>query len=192
VNASALQEQSQHLIEGMRVLYEQIRAYAQALDLPPGSMDIRPKPSTEFALLALSPIRRVNPKLEVLQKRAVESVLSGTPWLTAAEVGTRVNPGATNKHALASRWLGEGKIFAIQRAGQNEYPSYAFEETGYPIPALAEVLDILEGMSPFRIAAWFESRTSTLNGKRPRELLASNARAVIEAAKSHREEAVHG
>ena len=135
---------------------------------------------------------RLKELMEVLQKRAVESVLSGTAWLTAAEVGTRVNPAATNEHALASRWLSEGKIFAIQRAGQNEYPSYAFEETGYPIPALAGVLTILEGMSPFRIAAWFESRTATLNGKRPRELLASHSRAVIEAARSHREEAVHG
>lgn len=127
----------------------------------------------------------IDPVPERLQQRAVDAVLNGTVWLTSTEVGTRVDPKAANKHALTSRLLKEGRVFAIERGGHNQFPSYAFDSQGNPIPAMREVLGILAGYSPFRIASWFESTSSQLGGQRPREVLATVPEAVIAAARAH-------
>jgi hypothetical protein len=127
-----------------------------------------------------------------LEAKAVKAVLNGTTWLTAQRVGERQNPDATNQHAVTSRWKREGKIFSIERAGQALYPNYAFDELGNPIPEVAQILEIFSGYRPFRIASWFESTNSMLRGKRPREVLATNPQAVIDAAKDHVVGAVHG
>lgn len=116
-------------------------------------------------------------------RQTVDAVLSGTAWLTSTEVGTRAD---------ASRLLKEGRVFAIERGGHNEFPSYAFDSQGNPIPAMREVLGILAGYSPFRIASWFESTSSQLGGQRPREVLATNSEAVIAAARAHLTGPVHG
>ena len=137
------------------------------------------------SLMDESPIRRIDPVVEKLQRRTVDAVLNGASWLTSKEVGTRADPNAANKHALASRLLKEGRVFAIERAGRKEFPDYAFDPLGNPLPAVREVLGILEGYSPFRLASWFESRSARLAGRRPREVLATDPDAVIVAARAH-------
>lgn len=139
-----------------------------------------------------APIRRMDPLEEKLQKRAIDAVLNGTAWMTSKEVGARVDPTAANKHAQASRWLREKRIFAIERANVKEFPSYAFDPLGNPVQELREILAILDGYSPFRVASWFESTSSQLDGRRPRELLGTNPAAVIEAARAHVQGPVHG
>lgn len=143
-------------------------------------------------LVDSSPIRRIDPVVEKLQKRTVDAVLSGASWATSKEVGTRADANAANKHALASRLLKDGRVFAIERAGHKEFPDYAFDPLGNPVPAMREVLGILAGYSPFRLASWFESRSSRLGGRRPREILATDPQAVIAAARAHMLGPVHG
>jgi hypothetical protein len=132
---------------------------------------------------------RVVPEMEA---KAVAAVLDGTTWLTTQTVGKQQNPDATNLHAVTSRWKKEGKVFSIERAGQNLYPRYIFDDLGNPIPQVAEILKIFQGYTPFRIASWFESTNSMLHGKRPREVLATHPSAVVEAARDHAVGAVHG
>ena len=139
-----------------------------------------------------SPIRRADPLIEKLQQRAVEQVLNGTTWLTSKEVSDQVDPAAKNKHALAHRLLGQRRVFAINRRNQKEFPRYQFDPLGQPIDAVARVLEIFQGYTPFRIASWFESTSSELGGRRPREVLADNPAAVIEAAAAHVRGATHG
>jgi hypothetical protein len=139
-----------------------------------------------------TPIRRANPLVEKLQQRAVEHVLNGTTWLTSKEVSEQADPAAKNKHALAHRLLSQRRVFAINRRNQNEFPRYQFDPLGQPIDAVAKVLEIFEGYTPFRIASWFESTSSELGGRRPREVLADNPSAVIEAAEAHVRGATHG
>ncbi|MCX5538084.1 hypothetical protein M3A49_00975 [Paraburkholderia sp. CNPSo 3076] len=110
--------------------------------------------------------------------KAVEAVLNGTHWLTSPP--------------LVQSWQTEGRVFAIERAGQNLYPRYIFDELGNPIAEVAEVLKVFEGHKPFRIASWFESANSLLRGRRPREVPATNAAAVVDAAKDHVVGPVHG
>jgi len=136
---------------------------------------------------------RMRPRTRVeMEERAIEVVLQGAEWLTAREVGERHNPQAGNPHAAVSRWVQTGKIFGIQRAGQALYPSYEFDELGQPIPAVQDVMSVLSGYSPFSMASWFESVSSMLNGRRPREVLTSEPHAVIEAARDHVMGPVHG
>ena len=143
-------------------------------------------------LVDSSPIRRIDPVVEKLQKRTVDAVLNGASWATSKEVGARADANAANKHALASRLLKDRRVFAIERAGRKEFPDYAFDPLGNPVPAMREVLGILAGYSPFRLASWFESRSSRLGGRRPREVLATNPAAVIAAARAHLLGPVHG
>lgn len=90
-------------------------------------------------------VRRLDPGAQRLQQRAIDAILSGTPWLTSKEVGTRADPKAVNKHSLASRWLSQGRIFAIEHTGQKMFPDYEFDPLGSPIAEVQEVLKILDG-----------------------------------------------
>ncbi|MGF6658185.1 hypothetical protein OKW34_008775 [Paraburkholderia youngii] len=144
------------------------------------------------ALVDASPGALLEPLRAEMEKQTVGAVLTNTKWLTAEMVGKRQNPNASNMHHAAHRWKKAGKIFSIERAGQNLYPLYVFDELGNPIPEVAEILKIFKGYRPFRIASWFDSTNNMLHSKRPREVLGSDPAAVIQAAKDHVVGAVHG
>ena len=137
-------------------------------------------------------VRRAEVSRAALEQRGIEMVLAGTEWLTGDEIGVRHNPDTKNKHAAASRWLAERKIFAIERAGQRLYPRYAFDALYNPLPGVASVIRELAQFSPFRMAGWFESTNGYLGGSRPRELIADEPDRVIAAAKDHRDGPMHG
>ncbi|MBT2304459.1 hypothetical protein J7E70_28930 [Variovorax paradoxus] len=126
-----------------------------------------------------------------LEKRAIDAVLQGTEWSSAAEIGQRLDAKAANPHAAVSRWQQSGRIFGIDHRGKKIYPAYIFDATWQPLPAVKTILAVLED-SPFRVAAWFESTNSFLGGKRPREVIASAPEAVVAAAEDHKVGAVHG
>lgn len=126
-----------------------------------------------------------------LEKRAIDTVLQGTEWNSAAEIGQRLNAKAANPHAAVSRWQQSGRIFGIDHRGKKIYPAYIFDATWQPLPAVKKILAVLDD-SPFRVAAWFESTNSFLGGKRPREVIASAPDAVVAAAEDHKGGAVHG
>lgn len=148
--------------------------------------------STTQEMVDTAAIQRVDPLLLKLQERGVQQVLNGTAWLSSKEVGERADPSAKNKHAMASRLLSQRRAFAIYRRGQYEFPQYQFDPMGQPIDAVSRVLDAFAGYTPFRVASWFESTSSQLGGRRPREVLEDDPSAVVEAAKAHVQGAVHG
>lgn len=125
-----------------------------------------------FVLIEMTP-------KQILEQRSIAAVLSGTTWRTVEEVG-------------AQEWLQAMSVFAIEHEGRRLVPFYAFDPSGEPYSVLAQVIDILAGYKPFRLASWFESTSSMLGGRRPRELLASDPQAVIAAARFHTEGPLHG
>lgn len=147
---------------------------------------------TTQALVDATPIQGLDPVKEKLRRRGVEAVLSGTEWLKTKEVGERAAPHAGNKHSQVSRWQQAGKIFAIERAGVKYYPNYIFDALGNPIPEVQELLTVFKDYTPFRIASWFESTSSILNAKRPREVIGTDPKAVVAAAKVHIQGVLHG
>lgn len=144
------------------------------------------------ALVDEALIKRTDPLELELKRRAIERIMSGTAWLTAKEVGVRIAGDIKNPHSTPNRLLSANRIFAIERRGTREFPAYQFDELGMPIPAVRQILEVFDGLSALQIASWFESTSSMLGGKRPRELLAAKPDAVIQAAKAHMEGPVHG
>ena len=137
------------------------------------------------------PRRRVVARSD-LERRALDAIMSGTPWLSAAEIGRELDPKAANPHAAASRWLANRQVFAIDSRGKKMFPSYVFTDAWKPIPEVKKVLAILADYSALRLASWFESTSSALQGKRPREVMKFDAKAVVRAAQQHVVGAVHG
>ncbi|CAB3740989.1 hypothetical protein LMG22037_06440 [Paraburkholderia phenoliruptrix] len=138
------------------------------------------------------PIRH-SPSLRAeMEARSVAALLDGTTWLTALAVGEQDNPDDPLPSGGVIDWGREGKIFSVDLAGRTLFPGYIFDELGNPIPEVAEILKIFYDYTPIRIASWFESTNSMLHGKRPRELLATDPAAVVEAARAHAEGSIHG
>lgn len=116
----------------------------------------------------------VSEKRGLLRDRAAQLIRSGTCWRTAAEIGR--TPEQLNQ------WVEEGALFGLPAASGRVFPGYAFDFNLRPLPGLAPVLEALAERDPWRVAAWFESTSSFLDGQRPRELLATSPDAVLRAA----------
>ena len=128
------------------------------------------------------PMKPLDMKLAKLQARALERIYSGTPWLTAELIGTLGKHGTANPAAAAHRWKANDQLFAIRREGRDMYPRYALSDDFTPLPVIKRVLKTLVDHDPLRLAGWFESTSSFLGGKRPRELVLSKPEDVVQAA----------
>jgi hypothetical protein len=122
--------------------------------------------------------------------KAIKTIYRGTDWLTASEVGVYLGhlAGSTpaNPAAAANRWRRRGEIFAIRYWGKNRYPRYAFGADWRPVPAIRMVLQLFPRTDPWLLAAWFESSSSYLGGKRPREIIQQGGdQEVIAAAQDY-------
>jgi len=147
-------------------------------------------------IIEATPIRPLDAARAALEQRAIAALFSGTEWLTAEQIGRLRDPDARNPHGTANRWRSEGKVFALTKGGTLYYPRYAFDETLDPRRVVADVMAVLGagagGTSPYRLASWFESTCSPLDGRRPREVLATDPAAVLAAAHAHAAGPVHG
>ncbi len=134
-------------------------------------------------LLKDVPMRKVDKRVADLQALAMARVYQGCEWLTADEVGKLGGHGKANPAAAAHRWKEQGLVFALRRSNRDMYPRYVFSDDFKPLPVIKQVLKEFGDASAARVAAWFESRSSFLDGKRPRELLVSDPARVVLAAK---------
>ena len=128
------------------------------------------------------PMLSIDMKIAKLQARALEQIYGGTSWLKAEEIGTLGKHGTANPSAAAHRWKSGGKLFAIRRHGLDMYPRYALGDDFTPLPVIRKVIKVMGSVDPLRLASWFESASSFLGGKRPRELIATQPERVIECA----------
>lgn len=127
-----------------------------------------------------------------MKSRAEDLVMSGTRWLTAVDISTARKTSLAETHVALDSLLERGQIFGLEKDGERIYPAYALDPKGDPVPVLKQVLDVFQGGSPFQVACWFESPSSYLRGKRPREVLAEDGIAVLVAAKRTAEGAIYG
>lgn len=82
-------------------------------------------------------------------------------------------------------WEAEGQVFSIQHAGSLLFPKYAFQgNAGHrPAPGLQAILDGLRAMKDgWGMVFWFASSNPFLGGRRPQQMLCSNAEKVLLAA----------
>ena len=119
-----------------------------------------------------------------LEAKAHREVARGAQWLTAAQIAELANLGQGNPAATVNRWKQQRRMFAIRRDGRDYFPRYALGPDFRPARAVAEVMKVLSHYDADGLAGWFESTSSFLGGKRPREVLAKDPDRVIECAQN--------
>ena len=129
-------------------------------------------------------------KLDVLEAQmnanAIAGVLESTQWLTAEEIGRAAGLGERRPDAPAYRWKKQGKIFSITHGKDPErFPRYALDDSFQPLAAMKAVLKAIGPISGWRIGAWFDSPSTRLDGGKPKDLIATEPRAVITAAERY-------
>ena len=85
-------------------------------------------------------------------------------------------------------WTSRGELFRVEIDGLQRYPAYIFNTDCQPLPAVRDVISLLKGTEPMRLAAWFESSSAFLGGRKPREVIAESGEAVVAAARDLREQ----
>lgn len=92
-------------------------------------------------------------------------------------------------------WEVDSRIFSIEHESCSLFPIYAFStQSGFrPHPELKEILAILAPTKDsWSIAFWFFSPNGVLVGKRPRDLISTDAIRVISAAQDEADGILHG
>jgi hypothetical protein len=131
--------------------------------------------------ISLTPVDMKQARLEA---KALLAIRGGAEWLTAAEVAELAGLGPANPIGTVSRWKQQGRIFALRQGGKDFYPRYALGADFHPLPVIKELLAALAGYDAERLAAWFESSSRFLDGKRPREVVATEPANVLAAARN--------
>lgn len=104
--------------------------------------------------------------------------------LTSEEIAAH-RSRAKNRHAMANRLRGEGKVFSVEVRGRQVYPGFQFDqETFAPEPLVAQVLAVLprSEMSEWETALWWVAADPHLGGHRPVDLMHEDPEGVVEAA----------
>ena len=117
-----------------------------------------------------------------LQQRALDAIINGTQWLPLEQLAVMSGLGAHPEATPSQRQI-VAECFSIQKDGRDLYPRYALGDDFRPLPAMAEVMKTFQGWDAWRMAGWFESTSSYLQGRRPRELIESDPALVVSAAK---------
>jgi hypothetical protein len=118
-----------------------------------------------------------------LQAEVRKNFLESVDLLTSAMVAQLNDSNARNASALANRWKGEGRIFAVASGRNDLYPAFQFDAHGQPRPAVREVLRHLVESSDWGRALWWNSPSGWLGDRRPLEVLDEDPNAVVEAAR---------
>lgn len=115
-----------------------------------------------------------------------KAILESGSWLKAKEVADLAQLSPTNASSQPNRWKRERQIFAISHNGVDYFPLYALDPAnGYrPREALSTLLDIFGGSrDAWQLASWFLAVNGRLGGRRPQDVLETDPKAVIEAAR---------
>ena len=117
-----------------------------------------------------------------LQMRALDAIYSGTQWLTGEQLGAARMDSAVHGAGATGQLQTSEKLFSIRRDGRDVFPRYAFGNDFRPLPVMSDIMKAFHGWGPMMIAGWLESTSSFLQGRRPRELIASDPVWVLQAA----------
>jgi hypothetical protein len=128
---------------------------------------------------------------ELLQARrnAVmrRDMLSRFGYYTAEELADMHGSTAKNRYALATRWIRDGRVFAVPLGARGVFPAFQFDADAKPYPVVTQTLAELPraDMSPWGVGLWFYANNAWLPGEaRPAELIGAREQdLVVEAAR---------
>jgi len=102
--------------------------------------------------------------------------------LTPAQIEEVRGIRTRNPHATVSRWIKDGRVFAVDTAAGRMFPAFQFAD-GEPRPTITPVLAALANqLHGWEILAWFTGSSGYLEGDRPVDRLADAPDEVVAAA----------
>lgn len=114
--------------------------------------------------------------------KARADALSEFGALTPAEIEEMRGVQTKNAHSIVSRWVKEGRVFAVDAPGGRKFPGFQFSD-GEPRPIIARVLAALGAeLRGWEILTWFTGPSGYLEGHRPVDLLTAAPDEVVAAA----------
>lgn len=122
---------------------------------------------------------------------AIAGILQSKDFVTASSVIELARVAELNPEAQPCEWKRNGEIFTIMIGGEEYFPLYALQPSdGFrPHPKLKEIIGLFDGAKDgWSTAFWFLSSNSSLGGRRPKDMLRSDASLVVEAARVERNE----
>ncbi|XTZ40544.1 integrase [Salmonella enterica] len=120
-------------------------------------------------------------------------ILADSVWLSAKDLSVKAQFSNTNPSAGPNRWKAAGRIFALQINGKDKYPEYALDEGYRPMPIVKQVIALFgEKKTPWGLAIWFGSANGWLGGKKPKDVLKTMPKQVLQAAQAEIDGGIHG
>ncbi|WP_266180809.1 HAD domain-containing protein [Dyella humicola] len=132
-------------------------------------------------------------RVAAMTAKAKYAARNGTRWFSSSELLAQAKLQGLLTIPTPSEWTTHRRMFAIDLDGEPRFPAYGLDPLTFePFPAMAAILDILEGRDAWFLAVWFESVNSYLGGVCPREVLAQDPIRVISAAQNEAAGIIHG
>ncbi|MBN9617608.1 MAG: hypothetical protein BGO25_10400 [Acidobacteriales bacterium 59-55] len=126
---------------------------------------------------------------------AKAEVLRSGSFVAATKIAKLAGYSSKNPSAQPHKWKKDGAIFAIHHKGTDYYPLYALnpDDNYRPYAALAEIIRIFgEKKTGWGLSYWFEAINSFLDDQKPKDLLATDPKDVIAAARDEVEDFPNG
>lgn len=137
---------------------------------------------------AIPKVRNLSRREAIFQSKAQARVMASGDWLTWSELNALLPAVAEGPSASAPDRYLDARIFSIHYEGVEYFPRYAVES-----PGMQRVIAVLATrMNGWGMALWFESSNSYLGGKLPKDIIASDLDAVVQAAQEEIDGVSHG
>lgn len=131
----------------------------------------------------------------MMLNRAKEALFASEDWLETKDICGLAGFSPVNPSAQIYKWKKAGKIFSIKHDNVEYYPAYALNpENGYrPYKEIVDVIDAFGGIDTcWKLAFWFDAKNSYLGGQSPKDMIAKNPKAVVDAAVTQAKGIQHG
>lgn len=134
-------------------------------------------------------------KLEALlsRERLLAKIFNHSRWCSASDLSDLAGVPKEELVLNLNDWKSAGKIFSLQRHGEDVFPLYSFDKNFKPLPVMADVLKIFGGeKSEINISAWFASVNSWLRDEYPAGVIVTEPQSIIRAAEIEINPIQHG
>jgi hypothetical protein len=135
-------------------------------------------------LVDLLPPRAAHKQSRMLIE-AKTTILNSGEFLPATEVAKLAGFSSTNLSVQPNKWKRNREIFAIRHGSENYLPLYGLNPRDHhPRKEMAEILKVFGGAKDgWGLAFWFAGLNSFLDDERPQDVLATDPKRVIAAAR---------
>jgi hypothetical protein len=114
-----------------------------------------------------------------LRNRLFETI----PSVDARTWSSRRGNTGENASAALGKHRSNGRLFAVDRGGSLFYPEFQFTEDDLPRPIMKDLLATVPADARgWPLLSWFDAPNAHLDGRKPREVVASRPDKVLKAA----------